>query len=101
MEKLVLKADEAAEILNVGISSIYDMRNRKVLQQLEDLPGVRFRAKDVYALAKLKQNQEEYSPYQYRNLKTELAQTKAQLARIKAAAMALVAEIAKEDADGC
>lgn len=40
MEKLVLKADEAAEILNVGISSIYDMRNRNVLPQLADLPGV-------------------------------------------------------------
>lgn len=100
MEKLVLKADEAAEILNLGISSIYDLRNRNVLPQLEDLPGVRFRAKDVYALAKLKQNQEEYSPYQYRKLKTELAQTKAQLARIKAAALALIAEIAKEDVDG-
>ena len=101
MEKLVLKAEEAAEILNVGISSIYDMRNRNVLPQLTDLPGVRFRAKDVYALAKLKQNQEECSPYQFRNLKSELTQTKLQLARIKAAALALIAEIAKEDVDGC
>lgn len=98
MEKLVLKADEAAEILNLGISSIYDLRNRNVLPQLEDLPGLRFRAQDVYALAG--KDLSEYSPYQYRNLKTELAQTKAQLARIKVAAMALVAEIAKEDADG-
>lgn len=72
MEKLVMKADEAAEVLNVGKSTVYDLRNRNILPQLTDLPGVRFRAKDVYALAKLKQNQEECSPFQFRQLQDEL-----------------------------
>lgn len=96
MEKLVLKADEAAEILNLGISSIYDLRNRNVLPQLEDLPGVHFRAKDVYALAKLKQNQEECSPYQFRQLQTELANEKARNQRIRSAALALLTAISEE-----
>mgnify|MGYP000021146224 FL=1 len=96
MEKLVLKADEAAEILNVGISSIYDMRNRNVLPQLTDLPGVRFRAKDVYALAKLKQSQEEYSPSQFRQLQNELATEKAKNQRIRSAALALLTAISEE-----
>ena len=99
MEKLVMKADEAAEVLNVGKSTVYDLCDRGILPRIKKLPGLRFRAQDVYALAG--KDLSEYSPYQYRNLKTELAQTKAQLARIKAAAMALVAEIAKEDTDGC
>lgn len=96
MEKLVLKAEEAAEILNVGISSIYDMRNRHVLNQLKDLPGVRFRAKDVYALAKLKQNQEECSPFQFRQLQAELANERAKNQRIRSAALALLTAISEE-----
>lgn len=96
MEKLVLKAEEAAEILNVGISSIYDMRNRHVLKQLTDLPGVRFRAKDVYALAKLKQSQEECSPYEFRKLQNELAAEKAKNQRIRSAALALLTAISEE-----
>lgn len=96
MEKLVLKADEAAEILNLGISSIYDLRNRKILPQLEDLPGVRFRAKDVYALAKLKQTKEEYSPYQFRQLQNELANERARNQKIRSAALALLTAISEE-----
>lgn len=96
MEKLVLKADEAAKILNVGISSIYDMRNRNVLPQLTDLPGVRFRAKDVYALAKLKQNQGECSPYQFQQLQNELANERARNQRIRSAALALLTAISEE-----
>lgn len=96
MEKLVLKADEAAEILNVGISSIYDMRNRNVLHQLTDLPGVRFQAKEVYGLAKLKQRQVEYSPYKFRQLQNELAAERAKNQRIRSAALALLAAISEE-----
>ena len=96
MEKLVLKADEAAEILNVGISSIYELRNRNVLPQLTDLPGVRFRAKDVYALAKLKQNQEECSPYEFRKLQNELTNERSKNQRIRSAALALLTAISEE-----
>lgn len=96
MEKMVLKADEAAELLNVGISTIYDLRNRNILPQLTDLPGVRFRAKDVYALAKLKQNQVEYSPYQFRKLQDELANERAKNQRIRSAALALLTAISEE-----
>lgn len=96
MEKMVLKADEAAELLNVGISTIYDLRNRNILPQLTDLPGVRFRAKDVYALAKLKQNQEEYSPYEFRKLQDELATERARNQRIRSAALALLTAISEE-----
>lgn len=97
MEKLVLKADEAAKVLNVGISSIYDMRNREVLHQLKDLPGVRFEAKEVYALAKLKQSQVEYSPYQFRQLQNELANERAKNQRIRSAALALLTAISEEE----
>lgn len=96
MEKLVLKADEAAEVLNVGISTIYDLRNRGILPQIKNLAGVRFRAKDVYALAGEKQNPEEYSPYQFRQLQNELANEKARNQRIRSAALALLTAISKE-----
>lgn len=99
MEKLVMKADEAAEVLNVGKSTVYDLCDRGVLPRIKKLPGLRFRAQDVYALAG--KDFSEYSPYQFRSLKAELNRTKLQLVRIKAAALALIAEIAKENVDGC
>lgn len=96
MDKLVLKADEAAEVLNVGMSTIYDLRNRGILPQLKNLPGVRFRSKDVYALAGGRQNLEEYSPYQFHQLQNELANEKARNQRIRSAALALLTAISEE-----
>ena len=96
MERLVLKADEAAELLNVGVSTIYDLRNRGIQKQLENLPGVRFRLKDVEALAGAKNNPGEYSPYEFRKLKTELALEKAKNQKIRSAALALVTAISEE-----
>lgn len=96
MDKLVLKADEAAELLNVGVSTIYDLRNRGVLKQLKNLPGVRFRKKDIYAIAEEKQNMEEYSPFQFRKLKAELANEKAKNQKIRSAALALITAISEE-----
>ncbi|MCH4097441.1 MAG: helix-turn-helix domain-containing protein [Acidaminococcus provencensis] len=96
MEKLVMKADEAAEVLNVGKSTVYDLCDRGILPRIKKLPGLRFRAQDVYALAKLKQNQEEYSPYQFRQLQTELANERARNQRIRSAALALLTAISEE-----
>ena len=43
----VMTAQEAAEVLNVSLSTIYNLRDRGTLPQLTKLPGVRFAAKDV------------------------------------------------------
>ena len=50
MEPKVMTAQEAAEVLNVSLSTIYNLRDRGTLPQLTKLPGVRFAAKDVLAL---------------------------------------------------
>lgn len=42
MEKLVMKADEAAEVLNVGKSTVYDLCDRGILPRIKKLPGPRF-----------------------------------------------------------
>ena len=46
----VMTAQEAAEVLNVSLSTIYNLRDRGTLPQLTKLPGVRFAAKDVMDL---------------------------------------------------
>ena len=43
MEKLVMKADEAAEVLNEGKSTVYDLCDRGILPRIKKLPGLRFR----------------------------------------------------------
>lgn len=50
MEPKVMTAQEAAEVLNVSLSTIYNLRDRGTLPQLTKLPGVRFAAKDVLPL---------------------------------------------------
>lgn len=50
MEPKVMTAQEAAEVLNVSLSTIYNLRDRGTLPQIKKLPGVRFAAKDVLAL---------------------------------------------------
>ena len=65
-DKLVLTATETAEVLNIGLSSVYYLRDHNILPQLHDLPGVRFRAKDVYALAGEESNAQEYTPFRFK-----------------------------------
>lgn len=94
MEKLVMKADEAAEVLNVGKSTVYDLCDRGILPRIKKLPGLRFRAQDVYALAG--KDLSEYSPYQFRKLKAELANERAKNQKIRSAALALITAISEE-----
>lgn len=68
MDKLVLTVGETAELLNVAASTVYDLRNRGVLPQIKNLSGVRFRAKDVYALAGVADAVNTYTPANFEGL---------------------------------
>nr|DAL33529.1 MAG TPA_asm: helix-turn-helix domain protein [Caudoviricetes sp.] len=96
MDKLVLTVGEAAELLNVATSTIYDLRNRGVLPQIKKLSGVRFRAKDVYALAGVTDVANTYTPANFEGLQRELAAKEKQLQKIKTASLALLAAISGE-----
>ena len=78
MEQQVLTAQEAAKVLNVSLSTIYNLRDRGTLPQIKDLPGVRFAVKDVMAIIGV--DALSYSPTAMRKLKQEL---KAKEERIK------------------
>lgn len=79
---LVVDRFEAAKLLGCKVQSIDNLRNRGVLKDLPDVPGVRFARKDIEALAGI---ESEYSPFQYRLLKDENEQLKARLKQYKKA----------------
>lgn len=82
-DKLVLTATETAEVLNIGLSSVYYLRDHNILPQLHDLPGVRFRAKDVYALAGEGSNAQEYTPFRFKELEAELKNKNARIQQLE------------------
>lgn len=67
----VMTAQEAAEVLNVSLSTIYNLRDRGTLPQLTKLPGVRFAAKDVMDLIGV--DTYFYTPQKMKELQQELA----------------------------
>jgi hypothetical protein len=68
MESIVYTANQVAELFQISISAVYDLRNKGVLKQLPNMSGVRFNKKEVEALAGVV---DEYSPLQYRKLEKE------------------------------
>lgn len=83
METVVLSAQEASEILGIPLSAVYRLKDDGKLKRLKDLPGVKFRKKDVLALAGLDSN--EITPFEIQRLKSENETLKAAVSRLERA----------------
>lgn len=69
MESLVYTANQVAELFQISLTAVYDLRNKGKLKQLPNVSGVRFSKKEVEALAGV---ESEYSAIGYRKLKNEV-----------------------------
>ena len=78
----VMTAQEAAEVLNVSLSTIYNLRDRGTLPQLTKLPGVRFAAKDVMDIVGV--NSYFYTPARMKELQRELDRKDARIKTLEA-----------------
>lgn len=65
---LVYTIKDVAELLQCSESSVNNLRERGILREIKELPGVRFNKKEIEALVGIV---DEYSPLQYRKLKME------------------------------
>lgn len=68
MDSAVYTIKDVAELLQCSESSVNNLRERGILREIKNLPGVRFSKKDVDALVGIV---DEYSPLQYRKLERE------------------------------
>lgn len=66
--KITYTVEEAARVLGISKSSVYNLRNSGVLHQLTKLPGVMFSVNEVQNLAGL---ETEVNAVNYRALKAE------------------------------
>ena len=80
MESLVYTANQVAELFQISISAVYDLRNKGKLKQLPNMSGVRFNKKEVEALAGV---ESEYSAIGYRKLKNEVETLREENNRLK------------------
>jgi predicted site-specific integrase-resolvase len=80
MESLVYTANQVAELFQISISAVYDLRNKGKLKQLPNMSGVRFNKKEVEALAEV---ESEYSAIGYRKLKNEVERLEKENNRLK------------------
>ena len=80
MESLVYTANQVAELFQISISAVYDLRNKGKLKQLPNMSGVRFSKKEVESLVGL---DDEYTPIAYRKLKCEVEQLKTENQNLK------------------
>lgn len=78
----VMTAQEAAEVLNVSLSTIYNLRDRGTLPQLTKLPGVRFAAKDVMDIVGV--NTYFFTPSRMKELQRELDRKDARIKALEA-----------------
>lgn len=78
---LVYTAKEVAELFQISISAVYQLRDELKLHQLPDVPGVRFSKEEVHALAKHKQD---FTATRYAELVAENEQLKRELSELKA-----------------
>lgn len=80
MESLVYTASQVAELFQISITAVYDLRNKGKLKQLPNVSGVRFSKKEVEALAGI---ESEYSAIGYRKLKNEVETLREENNRLK------------------
>ena len=73
-------ANQVAELFQISISAVYDLRNKGVLKQIPNMSGVRFNKKEVEALAGI---ENEYSAIGYRKLKNEVERLEKENNRLK------------------
>ena len=80
MESLVYTANQVAELFQISLTAVYDLRNKGKLKQLPNVSGVRFSKKEVEALAGV---DSEYSAIGYRRLKNEVETLREENNRLK------------------
>lgn len=80
MESLVYTANQVAELFQISLTAVYDLRNKGKLKQLPNVSGVRFSKKEVEALAGI---ESEYSAIGYRKLKNEVETLREENDRLK------------------
>ena len=80
MESLVYTANQVAELFQISLTAVYDLRNKGKLKQLPNVSGVRFSKKEVEALAGV---DSEYSAIGYRKLKNEVETLREENNRLK------------------
>lgn len=80
MESLVYTANQVAELFQISLTAVYDLRNKGKLKQLPNVSGVRFSKKEVEALAGV---ESEYSAIGYRKLKNEVEALREENNRLK------------------
>lgn len=80
MESLVYTANQVAELFQISLTAVYDLRNKGKLKQLPNVSGVRFSKKEVEALAGV---ESEYSAIGYRKLKNEVERLEKENNRLK------------------
>lgn len=80
MESLVYTATQVAELFQISLTAVYDLRNKGVLKQIPNMSGVRFNKKEVEALAGVV---DEYSAIGYRKLKNEVETLREENNRLK------------------
>ena len=80
MESLVYTANQVAELFQISLTAVYDLRNKGKLKQLPNMSGVRFNKKEVEALAGA---ESEYSAIGYRKLKNEVERLEKENNRLK------------------
>ena len=80
MESLVYTANQVAELFQISLTAVYDLRNKGKLKQLPNVSGVRFSKKEVEALAGV---ESEYSAIDYRKLKNEVEALREENNRLK------------------
>lgn len=80
MESLVYTANQVAELFQISLTAVYDLRNKGKLKQLPNVSGVRFSKKEVEALAGI---ENEYSAIGYRKLKNEVETLREENNRLK------------------
>ena len=80
MESLVYTANQVAELFQISLTAVYDLRNKGKLKQLPNVSGVRFSKKEVEALAGV---ESEYSAIGYRKRKNEVEALREENNRLK------------------
>lgn len=73
-------ANQVAELFQISLTAVYELRNKGKLKQLPNVSGVRFSKKEVEALAGV---ESEYSAIGYRKLKNEVERLEKENNRLK------------------